>query len=164
MARVLPAAKVMPGLSPWGLRRPRAPVRAAAHSPSADDSELDAAQAEALNDLCSRAVRAMLAESGATRSPAADALAAEALALSREVAGDAAAPFLAALAAVLRHEVPPAAAELAGAYLRALSAVLAAVEGAWALRLPGQAEGAPEEPRFATWEVWAACIAALASP
>jgi hypothetical protein len=140
-------------------RRGAAGQARASAAASADSAALDADLLAALNDLSSRTVRAML--SG--KADSVDALRAEVAStvdVLREHGGgdsddDAALHFLRLLDELLQHRVPPAAEgeQLSGAYARAFSAIITAVEGDWRLSVPGQPDGPPQEPTFATWEV-----------
>ena len=119
-----------------------------------DDGDADARAA--MNEVCSRAVRAMLAGDAS----AARALRDELLAMVAELASlrgmaDSAEDelFLTLVAEMLDHKLLPGADALSGDRARAFFAVLAAVEGEWRLAMPGQAEGPPDgELKFSTYE------------
>jgi hypothetical protein len=155
-ARCRAAVLATPLCAPRGRRAARTPrdCRASADR-GAEADLLDPDMREALNDVSSRAVRAMLAGNAASVAALRAELAATVAELRAAGAADetaAAELFLATLAEMLDHRLLPAAEQLQGPYARALSAVLTAVEGEWKFSVPGQPDGPAEQPRYETWE------------
>jgi hypothetical protein len=133
-------------------------ARRASAAASADSAALDADMLAALNDLSSRAVRAMLSGKADNVDGLRTEVASTVDVLRQHAGGDtddAALQFLRLLDELLQHRVPPAVEgeQLSGAYARAFSAIITAVEGEWRLSVPGQPDGPPQEPTFAMWEV-----------
>ena len=133
-----------------------APVCAATDldSDAATDADADADARAAMNEVCSRAVRVMLAGDAAAARELRDELQSTAAALAGFGGmADEDELFLTLVAEMLDHKLLPGADALSGDRARAFFAVLAAIEGEWRLAMPGQAEGPPDgDLKFTTYE------------
>ena len=107
-----------------------------------------------MNEVCSRAVRVMLAGDASAARELREEL--QSMAASLAGFGGMAAEdelFLTLVAEMLDHKLLPGADALSGDRARAFFAVLAAIEGEWRLSMPGQAEGPPDgDLKFTTYE------------